>query len=661
MNQPEFDYLGPYRVEKTLGRGGMGTVYKGVHAKNNEVVAIKVIAAAVANQSRFRRRFQAEIKTLQRLKHPNIVSLKGVGEEQGLLFYTMEYVDGKSLHEHLRTHKKLPWEDVVEIGIQTAAALKHAHDLGIIHRDLKPANLMLSSDGLVKLTDFGIAKLFGSTDMTAAGSVIGTADFMPPEQAEGKTVTVRSDLYGLGAVMYALLSGQAPFSGKSVPEVLYAVRYTPVPRLEKMGMDLPDELCRLVHEMLEKSPGDRPPTGLVVGNRLKSLQQGLKHLGKQEAPVESDDPKREEQGPRSIGTELTSLDLSDVNDEELRLTNAGQTEAQSAGEFVEASEMLQPESVADDDAEDEEGSMHEQATMLAPAPAAHTPNDKEDTELKPEDELDLADEPEDERRTDGMENYRPSESSLTSGGPSHYTPVESSGETSYTLTEKPEENEVGTDWIQIGSISGIAAMLIACIGFAWYMLLPRGSDEIYAEIMTAADSGDDAQLLTVRDSIEEFIERFPEDNRFSEVQTLEDDLELTRWTRILQRRASRQGGLEELSAIEQGFLDCMQTRSENYSLAMQKLDAFLKVFEGKPELTRDESRLVELGKYASTLRAVRSEDVSQAAKDLVDLISNAEGNLKGSALQEYYKSLLVLYSDKPWAKAQLDRVRAKLE
>ncbi len=183
---------------------------------------------------RFRRRFASEIETLTRLTHPNIVKAIGFGEEQGLLFYSMEFVDGHSLQDHLRQYKRLDWTEVIEIGIEVSAALKHAHDIGIVHRDLKPANLMLTRDGHVKLTDFGIAKLFGSDDMTVVGSVIGTADFMPPEQAEGKSVTVRSDFYSLGSVLYALLAGRAPFAGKSVPEVLYAVRYTTVrtpPRL----------------------------------------------------------------------------------------------------------------------------------------------------------------------------------------------------------------------------------------------------------------------------------------------------------------------------------------------------------------------------------------------------------------------------------------------
>jgi serine/threonine protein kinase len=177
MSKLEFDYLGPYQVQKLIGRGGMGSVYQGIHTKSGESVAIKVIASGIANQPRFRRRFAAEIEALKRLKHPNIVSLVGYGEEQGMLFYSMEFVAGQSLHDILRSRKTLSWQDVVHVGIETTSALKHAHNIGIIHRDLKPANLMMDGSGVVKLTDFGIAKLFGSTDETAAGSVIGTADY----------------------------------------------------------------------------------------------------------------------------------------------------------------------------------------------------------------------------------------------------------------------------------------------------------------------------------------------------------------------------------------------------------------------------------------------------------------------------------------------------
>ena len=253
----DFEYLGPYRVEKILGRGGMGSVYLGTHANSGDIVALKVIASALADQERFRRRFAAEVETLKRLKHVNIVQLIGYGEEQGHLFYSMEYVAGQSLADTLKSSVRMPSERAIEIAIEVCSALKHAHDFGIIHRDLKPANVMLTSTGQVKLTDFGIAKLFGSSDVTAAGSVLGTADYMPPEQAEGNPGTGRSDLYALGSMLFAMISGRSPHAAKSVPEVLYNVRYSVPQALDTLVPDTPPELSELVAQLLEKEANQR--------------------------------------------------------------------------------------------------------------------------------------------------------------------------------------------------------------------------------------------------------------------------------------------------------------------------------------------------------------------------------------------------------------------
>ena len=159
MNSPEF--LGPYQLGELLGRGGMGSVYAGVHGKSGQRVAVKLISPHVSDEMRFRRRFDAEIETLKRLRHDNIVQLIGYGEEQGQLFYSMELVEGESLQKRVRREKRLEWLPTIDIAIQVCSALKHAHDIGVIHRDLKPANLILTESDQVKLVDFGIAKIFG--------------------------------------------------------------------------------------------------------------------------------------------------------------------------------------------------------------------------------------------------------------------------------------------------------------------------------------------------------------------------------------------------------------------------------------------------------------------------------------------------------------------
>src|SRR5215469_8738154 len=165
----QLERLGPYTIGRKLGRGGMGTVYAAVNAETGEPAAVKVLSAALAQEEGFRERFEAEIESLKKLHHPNIVQLFGYGEQDGHHFYGMELVRGRSLEEELLAGRTFDWREVTELAIQVCRALKHAHDRGVIHRDIKPANLLLADDGTLKLSDFGIAKLFGNTGLTADG------------------------------------------------------------------------------------------------------------------------------------------------------------------------------------------------------------------------------------------------------------------------------------------------------------------------------------------------------------------------------------------------------------------------------------------------------------------------------------------------------------
>ncbi len=682
MSQPEFEYLGPYKVERTLGRGGMGTVYKGVHAKSGEAVAIKVIATGIANNMRFRRRFAAEVETLKRLKHPHIVQLVGYGEEQGLLFYSMEYVDGHSLHEHLRQHKRLTWQEVIQVGIETTSALKHAHDIGIIHRDLKPANLMLNQAGRVKLTDFGIAKLFGSTDMTAAGSVIGTADYMPPEQAEGKAVTVRSDLYSLGGVLYALLAGKAPFGGKSVPEVLYSVRYNSVPDLRDRVPEVPAELAELIHQLLEKDPQQRPPTALVVGNRLKSLQQGLKHLASGKGHQENKGADiANPTGTKVPGQQLTSLDLSDVDDDELRLTGTVHSSDQPTSETSHKT-VVPAVGNSDDNPTHLSASPadpHELQTLIAPdghlPPAAaehpssvvNPPSAERYTAVAGNDRKSNAQ----SAALSGDFHSAPSQKNSlansqtgtqTSGGPSHFTPIGEMPAKTTSFGVEDDAHQPGFDWLHYGSIAGMVVLLIGCIVLGWWLLRPLSADRLYEQIAAAVASGDDTQLLQSSEAMQGFLERFPSDERSAELQALADEVELARQSRLLQRRASRSGGMESLSAIEQAFLQCVKLLGKDSELAQQKLASFIAVFGKREDLPRDEQKLVRLAEYA--VRAGTTGlplEVPAAATQLQDLIESTERTLPAEQLPNFYSDLLSLYGDLPWAKPQMDRLREKIE
>lgn len=263
--------VGPYLIERKLGAGGMGTVYYGRHAETGDEAAVKVLPASLAREEGFIARFTREIGALKQLKNPHIVQFFENGVDGDTYFYAMEYVDGETLIELLHRQKRLPWTDVIEIAIQICTALKAAHDAGIIHRDLKPSNLLLNSQGMVKLTDFGIAQVFAGTKLTATGGIVGTAEYMSPEQAQGKPATKQSDLYSLGAVMYALLTGRPPFSGKTTLDVIQKHKYGLFDRPSLIATDMPHWLEEIVCQLLEKEPEKRFPDAFVLSRRLQEV------------------------------------------------------------------------------------------------------------------------------------------------------------------------------------------------------------------------------------------------------------------------------------------------------------------------------------------------------------------------------------------------------
>ncbi len=263
--------IGPYEIERQIGAGGMGTVYLGRHVDTGLVAAVKVLPTMLAREPGFVARFSREIDALKKLSHPNVVELYDSGVDGETYYYSMEYVEGDTLTERLKRDKRIPWRETIDIGVQICAALKAAHNAGVIHRDLKPSNLLLAKDGVVKLTDFGVAQLFASGKLTATGGVIGTAEYMSPEQAEGKRATKHSDVYSLGAVLYVMLTGRPPFTGKTTNEVMHKQR---THRFDSPGMvvpEIPYWLDEVVCKCLEKKPESRYPDAYVLSLRLKEI------------------------------------------------------------------------------------------------------------------------------------------------------------------------------------------------------------------------------------------------------------------------------------------------------------------------------------------------------------------------------------------------------
>jgi predicted Ser/Thr protein kinase len=268
--------VGPFAIEKELGSGAMGSVYRARYIPDNRIVALKVIAFGLAGNDSAMKRFTRESGILQQLRHPNIVRLFATGRWRETPFFAMEYIDGESLDRVMARRDRFTWQEVIDIGKQLCSALQHAHDKGIIHRDLKPSNLMVTRDGAVKLTDFGIAKDVDVTALTGAHNTIGTAAYMSPEQCKGeKSLTGKSDLYSLGVVFFELLTGQKPFVAESSVDMFLMHVNTMAPRVRNRPacLDVPQGLDTLIHQLMEKKPEHRPRDPTMVAQALEEIEQ----------------------------------------------------------------------------------------------------------------------------------------------------------------------------------------------------------------------------------------------------------------------------------------------------------------------------------------------------------------------------------------------------
>lgn len=261
---------GRYRLEGEVGRGGMGVVYRALDTVLDRTVALKELPHHLTARSDLARRFRQEARLLARLSHPNIVQVHDLIEDGSRLWIAMEFVDGGTLADAIQRSGALEWREVRRLGSMLAAGLGFAHERGMVHRDVKPINVLLTRDGIPKLTDFGLAKLLESSVHTQEGSVLGSARYMSPEQAGGRPADERSDIYSLGVTFYEMLVGRAPFEG-DIASVLAQHILQPPPPLGALATNLPPGLEALVMQMLEKEPERRPPDLDAVAQRLASL------------------------------------------------------------------------------------------------------------------------------------------------------------------------------------------------------------------------------------------------------------------------------------------------------------------------------------------------------------------------------------------------------
>ena len=248
---------GRYRIERPLGHGGMATVYLGRDTELERPVAIKLLAENLAGDDEFRRRFVREAKLAARLSDPNVVSVYDAGEDDGRPYIVMEHVDGETLADLLARRGRLPPDEARELAAQAARGLAHAHEAGLVHRDVKPQNLIVRRDGTVKIADFGIARA-AETTITQAGTVLGTAAYLAPEQALGEEVTAAADVYSLGAVLYELLTGRPPFEFESLADLADQQQRMEIAPVRELAPDVPPELEDVVMRCLARNAAYRP-------------------------------------------------------------------------------------------------------------------------------------------------------------------------------------------------------------------------------------------------------------------------------------------------------------------------------------------------------------------------------------------------------------------
>ena len=281
--------LGPYQIVAPLGAGGMGEVYKAKDTRLDRSVAIKVLPSHLSSNPELRERFEREARAVSSLNHPNICTLHDVGREDGIDFLVMEHIEGETLAERLEKGP-LPLAEALQYAIDIAGALEKAHGAGVVHRDLKPGNIMVTKSG-PKLLDFGLAKLAGTTtsapdlsalssmpteqkSLTAAGTVLGTFQYMAPEQLEGLDIDARTDIFAFGALIYEMVTGNKAFDGKTQASLISAIMSSEPPPMSTVEPISPPGLERLVKTCMAKDPDKRWQHAGDVARELEWIAEG---------------------------------------------------------------------------------------------------------------------------------------------------------------------------------------------------------------------------------------------------------------------------------------------------------------------------------------------------------------------------------------------------
>jgi serine/threonine-protein kinase len=286
-----------FELTGVLGAGGMSVVYRGTHRVTGQEVAIKILPPELATHDELKARFVEEARVLAKLEHPQIVSLNNFAEAGGRLCLIMQFVEGKTFEKQIQEGGRVGWEETVRVGIEVLKALEYAHDNNCVHRDIKPSNVLIRPDGVVKVTDFGIARMLGGGRLTSTGQTMGTVRYMSPEQVRGKSVDHRSDLYSLGVTLYEALTGHTPFDGDNQFDIMQQHLGKKPPPLEQFSVEVPGILEAALMKSLEKDPQKRWQDAKTMRDALEAVLS---------APLAARAPKKHR--PKWVGR-VTALAL----------------------------------------------------------------------------------------------------------------------------------------------------------------------------------------------------------------------------------------------------------------------------------------------------------------------------------------------------------------
>ncbi len=620
---PSYDMLekiGPYKFIGVLGRGGMGTVFKGEHEETGEIHAVKVLAPNYSQEPHFRARFESEIQALIKLDHPNIVRLISFGQASGNMFFAMEMVDGMSLFEVQRSGHRFTPPQCLAIAKDVCKGLKHAHDRGIIHRDLKPGNLMMTKERVVKLTDFGIAKSYGSSQNTG-NNILGTMDFMSPEQAKGEPVTAKSDIYSLGTVIFTLLAGKPPFTANSIEESFRNLTRVAAPYVSSVVPEVPHEVDHLIRRMMEKKPEKRLATAQATLHQINQAQQQLKNYS--EAKTAQHPPLAPDSGSTSPATQGNRNSRSQTKSTQHRPSKSpkvpGISEPQppnSAGEktckvpnAADKTQRLSLPKTSFIKSKSGESGAHEDAfgfetTDKEPAPT----------------EIDYFNTVTDEERE--------------------------------TITQQPDlHRSQGALGLGVGLLGVI---VVAAVG-TWFATRSPTADELFAQIQQHR-----TQPHHVIQQTQQFIALYPDDERFKEVVAIDRVGNSIDFYHDLVNKLSvraRIPGESRMTEIEDQFHDIVRLADDDMKAADAKMAAFIIVHGGNENLDPRDKDCV-LAAQGFRLKQSTSDDtgIEQRVANINAAVERAQQMAHPLEAMKLYRSLIRLHETENWGGQESLRV-----